>query len=159
MSDWTIRRAKIEDAAALARCIDDAYAPYRSRIADLPAVSEGIDKDIEDHLVFVAVLDDRILGGLVLIQQPGFALLANVAVEPRATGRGVGRGLIEQAEAACRQVRIDEIRLTTHVAMPENVRLYERLGWQRTGTFGNKMHMAKTLPPSPTPAPNRAKGD
>ncbi|MEQ9690938.1 MAG: GNAT family N-acetyltransferase [Bauldia litoralis] len=159
MSDWTIRRAKAGDAVALARCIDDAYATYRSRIADLPAVSEGIASDIEDHLVFVAVLDDRIVGGLVLIQQPGFALLANVAVDPRASGRGVGRGLIEHAEAACRQLRIDEIRLTTHVDMPENVNLYEHLGWLRTGTSGNKVHMTRTLRPAPIPASKRAKSD
>ena len=145
MTNCRIRRARDEDAEALAKCIDAAYARYQGRIEDLPSVSEGIADDIKTHYVWVAELDHAVVGGLVLIPRDGFALLANVAVDPAASGLGLGRRLITCAEDACRERGFRELRLTTHVAMPENVRLYEYLGWKETGRSGSKVHMVKQL--------------
>lgn len=145
MRNWEIRRARDEDAEALSRCIDAAYAMYQDRIEDLPPVSEGIAEDIKTHCVWVAEMDHTIVGGLVLIPKENHALLANVAVDPAASGLGLGRRLIMCAEDACRKRGLQELRLTTHVAMPENVRLYEHLGWKETGRSGSKVHMAKQL--------------
>ncbi len=129
----------------LAACIDAAYAGYQERIKDLPRVSEGIADDIQAHLVWVAELDQEIVGGLILVLGDDHAVLANLAVHPDAGGMGIGRGLIEQAENACRNNKKAELRLSTHVAMPENVRLYRHLGWEETGRSGSKVHMAKPL--------------
>lgn len=145
MTNWTIRTATDSDADPLARCIDAAYAAARSRISDLPDVSAGIADDIRDHVVMVATLDDRIIGGLVLVPRTDHALLANVAVDPGHAGMGVGRGLIAEAEAECRRRGIPALRLSTHVAMPENVSLYQRLGWRMTTTSGNKVQMTKAI--------------
>ena len=145
MATWNIRPANERDAEALARCIDAAYAAYASRIADLPAVSDGISEDIENHLVWVAILNDQIAGGLVLIPKDDFAVLANIAVDPRYSGRGLGRALAEFAEEECLRLGKHELRLSTHVDLPENVQLYEHLGWQRTAQVGNKIHMRKAL--------------
>ena len=56
MEKWSIRRAEPRDATALSDCIDAAYSVYAPRIKDLPAVSEGISEEIENHLVWVAEL-------------------------------------------------------------------------------------------------------
>ncbi len=37
------------------------------------------------------------------------------------------------------------LRLSTHVDMPENVRLYIHLGWEETGRTGNKVQMKKNI--------------
>ena len=140
-----IRTAKPEDTDPLSAVIAAAYAPFRATIPDLPAVEEGIAEDIRDNLVFVAEGDTGILGGLVLVLKPDFALLANVAVSPAASGQGIGKALIEKAEVECRQRGLGEIRLATHTAMPQNVRLYERLGWRVSETSGNKVLMSKAL--------------
>lgn len=145
MTSWTIRRAVTGDASALAKCIDAAYAPYRERIDDLPAVSDGVADDIENHLVWVAIHDRAIVGGLILALQDQVAVLANVAVDPASSRMGIGRGLIEHAEANCRALGKRELRLATHVAMPDNVRLYRHLGWREIGRSGNKVHMTKPL--------------
>ncbi len=145
MANWRIRPAREQDANALAKCIDAAYSVYEPRIKDLPAVSEGISDEIENHLVWVAELDRLIVGGLILILKDDFALLANIAVDPACSGMGLGRGLIELAEAECRKLGMRELRLSTHVAMPENVRIYVHLGWTETGRSGNKVHMTKHL--------------
>lgn len=145
MPNPTIRRAVAGDAQALAACIDAAYAVYAARIADLPAVSDGIAEDIRDNIVWVSIRDDRIVGGLVLIARPDHIVLANVAVDPAAAGEGIGRALIELAETETRRLDLDTLRLSTHVDMPENVRLYEHLGWRETGRSANKVTMEKRL--------------
>ena len=137
--------AVAEDAATLIRCIKAAYAEYKDRVADLPAVAEGVPDDITANRVWVAEVDGNVVGGLVLIKKDGFAILANVAVDPRNAGRGLGRALIEHAEAMCREAGLSDLRLATHVGMPENIRLYRRLGWRESGRSGNKVHMTKRL--------------
>ena len=145
MAGWTIRRAAVHDAVPLARCIYAAYARYQRRIRDLPPVSEGLDDDIKSNQVWVAELDHMVVGGLILVLRDEHATLANIAIDPDFKGMGIGRGLIEHAEAYCRRLKKAELRLSTHIDMPENVRLYEHLGWKQTERSGNKVHMTKLL--------------
>lgn len=145
LADWKIRPANQNDGISLSKCIEAAYSIYASRLTDLPAVSEGIPEDIENHLVWVAEWKQSIVGGVVLVPNDKFMLLANVAVDPRFSGMGLGRKLIELAERECLRMGKGELRLNTHVDMPEIVRLYSHLGWQETGRTGNKVHMIKNL--------------
>ncbi len=145
MSNWTIRRAEKKDAAALADCFGAAYSIYAPRIADLPAVSDGIEDDIERNVVWVAARDNQVIGGLVLLPKEDHVVLANVAIDPSANGAGLGRAFMDLAEAEARKLGHEKLRLSTHVDMPENVRLYEHLGWHEIGRSGNKVHMEKSL--------------
>jgi len=144
MTEFTIRAAGPDDATALKRCIQAAYAVYDGRIDDLPDVAGGIAEDIRDRSVWVAVQGGRILGGGILVMGEA-AHLTNVAVHPDAGGKGIGRALIDRIEAVARQAGYSELRLATHVRIPENVVLYERLGWRQTAREGNKILMAKPL--------------
>ena len=141
----SLRRAAPGDAGALAACIDAAYAGYRAAGIDLPPVSEGIADDIRDHIAWVAVHDDEIVGGLVLVIREDVALIANVAVHPAASGTGLGRALMQQAETEARERGLPRMTLTTHADMPGNLRLYEHLGWRETGRDGNKVRMEKAI--------------
>ena len=143
--NWKIRKAKREDASALAACIDRAYSVYASRINDLPAVSEGLEFDIVDNAVWIAEDDGEIVGGLVLVLHPTYATLANIAVDPSTGGTGLGKALIERAEDACRKLKISCIKLSTHIKMPENVSFYEHLGWHVINHKGNKVMMEKVI--------------
>ncbi len=145
MASPKIRRATAPDANGLVRCIDAAYLPYKALIDDLPPVADGIDDDIKRNKVWVAELDGNVVADLVLVAGEHDAVLANLAVGPDCSGRGLGRKLIEHAEHYCREHGISELRLSTHVKMPENVLLYEHLGWVETGRGGNKVHMTKRL--------------
>ncbi len=142
---WRLRPAAAGDAAALAGCIDAAYARYAGRIAGLPPVSAGLDEDIAVNRVWVAVQGDRIVGGLIVAAQDGFLRLANVAVHPDCRGAGLGRALMARAEDEARRQGYTELRLTTHAAMPENVALYTHLGWRVDRTGGNKVFMRKAV--------------
>lgn len=49
------------------------------------------------------------------------------------------------AEDACRAAGLHELRLATHVKMPQNVAIYGRLGWIETGRDDRKVMMVKRL--------------
>lgn len=140
-----IRKAQVADADALASCIDAAYAQYASRIPDLPPVSEGCADEIINNQVWVAVEDDKIVGGLFLVHHDEAMKLANVAVHPAHTGKGLGRDLIAFAENEAKKQGFSEVHLNTHVAMPENVQFYIRLGWKEISREGNSVSMRKLL--------------
>jgi GNAT superfamily N-acetyltransferase len=142
---WTIREARPSDAEKLARCIDASYRKYKKRISDLPPVSEGIEEDIRNNHVWVVDVANEIVGGVVIVKGADHVLLANIAVDPRHSGRGLGRALIDQAEQVCRELGLRVLRLTTHAAMPENIGFYEHLGWRKNGGSGNKITMVKNI--------------
>jgi len=145
MKNWTIQRAMAEDAEPLAACIDAAYASYKSDIPSLPDVSGGLDTDIRDHIVWVAVINARVIGGAVLVLDLEQAKLANVAVHPDQDGQGVGRALIEAVEASARKAGFSVLRLNTHIAMLRNIEFYKRLGWQEIDRAGDTVRMTKSL--------------
>jgi len=139
-----IRRADLIDAKGLAACIDAAYAPARARGIDLPPVSEGVDQDIRDHLVWVTE-DCDIRGGIVVAMHGNRAHLVNIAVHPASGGQGIGKQLIETALGVAQDRGALWMDLATHVDMPENVVLYGHLGWQETGREANKVLMTRRL--------------
>ena len=145
MNPWTLRRATVDDAKELAACIDAAYAIYAGRISDLPSVSEGIEDDIANRIVWVAEQSQKIVGGLILFTEIDFMLVMNIAVHPDTSGLGIGRRLMTKAEEETRVRGLSEMRLSTHVDMPENVALYEHLGWQEIERSGSKVKMRKSL--------------
>jgi GNAT superfamily N-acetyltransferase len=72
--------------------------------------------------------------------------LANLAVHPDHVGKGLGRKLIELSECEAKRQGFCEMRLNTHVDMPENIRLYQYLGWAEVSRSGNTVSMEKYLP-------------
>jgi ribosomal protein S18 acetylase RimI-like enzyme len=89
--------------------------------------------EIATHQTWVAELESRIAGVLVLIPKDTYLLLDNIAVHPRAQGRGIGRILLELADREALRQGFNELRLYTHLKMTENIDLYRRIGWQETG--------------------------
>ena len=66
MADWTLRRAREDDAQAHAACIDAAYARYAETIVDLPAVSQDCAGQIAGFKVWIAEGGSEPVGALVL---------------------------------------------------------------------------------------------
>lgn len=146
MEKWTIRRADLSDADGLGNCLDAAYAQYANRIADLPPMSADCAGEIAEHLVWVAEAGGAIVGVLVLMPSDGFMLLVNVAVHPDGRGAGIGRALLTLAETEAMARGYAEMRLSTHVEMPETIGLYARNGWSEVSRQGTKVGMRKALP-------------
>lgn len=145
MENWTIRPARNDDAEALAVCIDAAYAHYAGHITDLPAISEDCAGQIVRFQVWVAEAGSGIAAALILSPESGVMTIVNVAVHSEHKGNGLGRALMKHADTQAVQQGCHEMRLATHVDMPENVSFYVRLGWIEQGRSGNKVHMSKAI--------------
>ena len=65
---------------------------------------------------------------MLQVGDEGF-VVDNVAVDPARRGIGVGRALLERAEAEARGAGFDSIALYTHELMTENRALSRRIGY------------------------------
>jgi ribosomal protein S18 acetylase RimI-like enzyme len=125
-----LRRAVPADASQVAELVDAAYRPYVERIGTIPGpMTDDYDEVIRNDHVTVADRDGAIEGVIVLrVTDEGF-LIDNVAVHPSLRGRGLGRTLLEFAEAEARRAGFDSVHLYTHEKMTENLALYSRIGY------------------------------
>ena len=147
MTSTSLRKADLQDVPEIVACIDAAYAKYRGVIDELPPVSEGIDQDITENQVWVLDYDGKLAGVLVLVLPPGenFVKLANVALDPDQSGKGLGRQLIDHAVLVSKQQGFDEIRLNTHSGMSDNIGLYRHLGWHEIGRSDDTVMMSRKI--------------
>ncbi len=136
-----VRPARPEDLAEVERVVEAAYGPWVPRIGRKPApMLDDYRTLIEQGRVSVLEAGGRILGVLVLLPQPETMLLDNVAVAPEAQGAGIGRVLLDHAEAASRAAGFATITLYTNELMAENIALYARRGYLETERRQEKGH-------------------
>jgi len=142
--------AGVSDLPEIEAIVEAAYRPYVSRMGLLPGPM------CDDYAAHVAagrlqVLRDGrgVAGLLVLIPEATHMLLDNVAIAPRAQGRGYGRLLLDCAEAQARRQGFGVIRLYTHVTMVENIAIYGKRGYTETHRAEvnglRRVYMEKTL--------------
>jgi N-acetylglutamate synthase-like GNAT family acetyltransferase len=127
---YRLRPATESDVPSVAALVKAAYGHYVERIGMLPRpMTDDYPAVIRDHQVTVAEHDGAIVGVVVLtVTDEGF-LIDNVAVHPSRRGTGLGRALLQFAEAEARRVGFDAIHLYTHEQMTENLALYSRIGY------------------------------
>lgn len=114
----------------MAALVNAAYGHYVERIGIVPRpMTDDYAEVIANRRVTVAESHGTIVGVIALtVNDEGF-LIDNVAVDPSYRGRGLGRALLEFAEAAARRAGFDSIYLYTHEKMTENLALYSRIGY------------------------------
>lgn len=78
--------------------------------------------------------------------------VVNVAVHPEHQGQGLGRRLLDHAEALARAVRAPALRLATNAEMARNIRLYQMAGYRierrEPLEVGFGVHMLKVIDPA-----------
>jgi ribosomal protein S18 acetylase RimI-like enzyme len=126
----TLRPAGAADAPRLAEVVRAAYGGYVASIGVTPGpLGEDYHEVVARGGTTVAVRDGEIAGLIVVsVDEEGFAV-ENVAVDPAHQGAGVGRALLEHAEAAARAAGFASIHLWTHERMAANLALYRRIGY------------------------------
>ena len=130
MMAYSFRPAAAPDASMVAELVDAAYGHYVERIGVLPGpMTDDYAEVIGTRRVTVAERHGAVVGVIVLaVTDEGF-LVDNVAVHPGHRGRGLGRALLEFAEAEARRAGFDSIYLYTHEKMTENLALYAKIGY------------------------------
>jgi len=113
-----------------------AYGQYVPLIGRPPApMTADYAAAVRSGQAWVAVAAGAgggVQGFIVLLPQPGYLLLENVAVRPAAQGRGLGARLLAFAEEQARGLGLAEIRLYTNEAMTANLAYYPRHGYTET---------------------------
>ena len=148
---YSLRSANEQDAPQVTACVNAAYRHYIERIGRPPGpMTEDYAKVIREHRVTVAENGGKIIGVLVLTMTEEGFLLENVAVHPSHHGKGLGRTLLELAEAEARREGFESIYLYTHEKMTENRALYAKIGYvefdRRTENGLARVYMRKSLP-------------
>ncbi|MEV5190819.1 GNAT family N-acetyltransferase [Streptomyces werraensis] len=157
MTKARIRPAVAADVPAVEAVVDAAFRPYVARIGVVPVPMEADHAaNVAAGRVFVAELPDdggtgsvRVAGLVVLEPRADHLYLDTVAVLPDTQGAGLGRLLLEFAEARARALGLPEIRLFTNAMMWENQKIYPRLDYETverrvTGPY-DRIHYRKRL--------------
>jgi N-acetylglutamate synthase-like GNAT family acetyltransferase len=146
-STWHIRKAISKDADDLKNCMESAYSAYQERMAGarLPPMDVDYMSEIKNYPTWVVEAKGNVLGGLIMSFENDQASIANIAVDPKYQGNGIGGALMKFAESKAREDNFSDLHLTTHVLLHENVSLYQHLGWEETGRDESKVFMKKKI--------------
>ena len=85
----------------------------------------------------VARVDGRPVGCIALVDLLRYGELKRLFVSASARGMGLGRRLVEEAEAAARDIGLPLLRLETGPELAPAVTLYRTLGYADRGPFGD----------------------
>ena len=145
-----IRRARQEDAEAVAEITDSAYGSFIPLLGRKPQpMTADHRKMIGENDVWLLFSEDYPVGVLVLVDEPDSLLIYSVAIRPELQKRGLGRRLLGWAELEARRVGRPRIRLYTNALMAGNIELYRALGYLETDRepyMGSTLvHMSKWL--------------
>ncbi|MCS7295583.1 MAG: GNAT family N-acetyltransferase [Chloroflexota bacterium] len=127
-----LRFARPSDAEAIAAVVNQAYeveAPFvggpRTSPAAVQALAENGDFIVAEH-------DGRIVGTVFveLDEEPGIGRFGMLAVVPDEQARGLGRELVEAAEARLIRLGCGEARIRVLDQRDELLEWYRRLGYE-----------------------------
>jgi ribosomal protein S18 acetylase RimI-like enzyme len=127
---YSFRSATGADVPKVTGLANTAYGHYEARIGIVPRpITDDYAEIIKNYRVTVAESNQTVVGVIVLtVTNEGF-LIDNVAVDPAYRGQGLGKALLEFAEAEARRAGFDSIYLYTHEKMTENLALYSKIGY------------------------------
>lgn len=131
-----IREATLADVGAIAPLLGELGYPVDGETL-AGRMRRMLGRD--DQKILIAENEIGALGLLALHVFPALAYDGNVAlimalvVTAEARGLGVGRALIDRADAVARSLDATRLLVTTHVRRSDAHAFYERLGFEFTG--------------------------
>ena len=128
----SIRKALDRDLPDIERITANAYHKYIAIMGQKPAPMVA---DYSAHLTndMVLVAEDigpqSVVGYAIITIKDGHYWLETIAVDPPASGRGIGSQLIAFVEGYI-ATRASDYQLYTNVKMTENINWYQRIGFK-----------------------------
>ncbi|MEZ0485726.1 GNAT family N-acetyltransferase [Fibrella aquatica] len=144
MTNSLISPATINDIPALNQLVNSAYRGDSSRkgwtteadlLDGIRTTEESLQEMFDNpHAVILRYVADDSLLGCVYLEQKGSTLyLGMLTVSPELQAGGIGRQLLEAAEAYARSKQCRVVTMTVIPQRTELIAWYERRGYQRTG--------------------------
>jgi ribosomal protein S18 acetylase RimI-like enzyme len=111
---------------------------YMNGVIDPPSsalrlTAEGLKQKAAEESGFLALLDGRMVGCVFLAEKDDHFYLGKLAIDPACQGRGIGRRLVEAAEALVGTTAKPMIELQVRVELTGNQTTFARLGFRETG--------------------------
>ncbi len=133
---FEVRRAKIDDAAAIWEITRDAFTHYceLAGISDIAALHEteaDVRRDIGEKTVLVAYIDDCVVGSLRLTfdDETKTAYLSRFGVRRAYRNNGIGKSLANMADIMAISRGMKCVRLHTASKVAEIMRFYYSRGY------------------------------
>ena len=112
-------------------------------IAEAERIFERMER-YPDYAVYVAVLENRIVGTFALLIMDNLGhlgtcsgIVEDVAVDPDVQGRGLGKAMMARAIELCRERHCYKVVISSNLKRPKAHAFYESLGFERHGySFG-----------------------
>jgi GNAT superfamily N-acetyltransferase len=117
--------------------ISDAFA-YMDGVIDPPSsakmlTEQSLAAKAGVEICFIAMQDGRLLGCIFAHERPDCLYIGKLAVTPSMQGSGLGRALVETAEAYARTAGKPALELEVRVELIRNQSAFARLGFRETG--------------------------
>ncbi|MIL09746.1 N-acetyltransferase [Salmonella enterica subsp. enterica] len=127
---YLLRPATLDDAEAIARLVNDAYAKWEPVIGRKPMPMTVDYRQAVGRNDFALLFDQEQLVGLIeAIRQDDCIWIENVAVTPDRQGAGIGQRLLAHAEELAKTAGRKEVRLLTNADFKSNVTFYRKFGY------------------------------
>jgi GNAT superfamily N-acetyltransferase len=130
----SVRRARPEDASAISQVLLKAFGAIRERytddgFADVTPNEQIIAERFRDGALWVAEVDDRVVGSVSLIKEPEGLYVRSMAVLPEFQGRGIGHKLLGALHKYAAGTGVSRIFLYTLPFQLGARELYEKHGY------------------------------
>ena len=141
-----LRRAHAGDELAISTVLLVAFRLYLPQYtpagfaATTPSPSE-VQRRMEEGPVWLAMIESDIVGTVSVVLRGERALyIRGMAVLPQARGQGIGNLLFELIYEYAKEHGCTKLVLSTTPFLDRAIRLYEKLGFVRTGEGPHDLH-------------------
>ena len=133
-----IRRALLEDAAAIAALLYDAFKEYKPLYTEegftaTTASQEEIGDRISKKGVWLVIDGNDLCGTVSIFPRREELYVRSMAVSPASRGKGIGKILMEHVQEMAFSSGCSVITLNTTAFLLPAIRLYERFGFKQQG--------------------------
>lgn len=152
-NEFILRNAELTDAPELIRClrVTTGETPYLIREPEEISLTEEQEQefiqskiDAERELLLVAILDGNHVGNCSLMSVGGFRRYRHrcevaIALYQEYCGRGIGKIMLETILDIAKTLGYEQAELEVIAENENAIALYEKLGFQKFGTFPDNM--------------------
>ncbi|MDO5066672.1 MAG: tRNA (adenosine(37)-N6)-threonylcarbamoyltransferase complex ATPase subunit type 1 TsaE [Propionibacteriaceae bacterium] len=144
-----VRVATDADAPAMLQVAHTAFAARRAVTPPPAALADTLD-DVRAALAegwgVCALVDDRVVGCLLIARDADVARLRRVAVLPEAAGRGVAKQLVAGAMSLAADAGLARVELACRREFPELAQWWHAHGFVTVGESGHEWILGRDLP-------------